>query len=219
MADIKISAADIKAICGCPLFKGMREDEAAGLLSFEGCSICDFPAGAVLPGDCMLVVLSGSVTIEKSASDGRYLLMREAGPSEALNVSRAFAPEENISRLTAGKSCRVLFMHGSFVAEALRRGGSFAVNFAEFLVGRVLFLNKKIASLAGYSAGSRLAMYIEDNASMQDGMMQLRLPCSLTDFAEMLGVGRASLYRTLDTMESEGRITRHGRNIIIEKKL
>ena len=27
---------------------------------------------------CMLVVLSGSVTIEKLASDGRYLLMREA---------------------------------------------------------------------------------------------------------------------------------------------
>ena len=40
-------------------------------------------------------------------------------------------------------------------------------------------------------------MYIEDNASMRDGAMQLRLPCSLTDFAEMLGVGRASLYRTL----------------------
>lgn len=35
--------------------------------------------------------------------------------------------------------------------------------------------------------------------------MQLTLPCSLTDFAEMLGVGRASLYRTLDAMEAEER--------------
>ena len=52
---------------------------------------------------------------------------------------------------------------------------------------------------------------------MRDGVMQLRLPCSLTDFAEMLGVGRASLYRTLDAMEAEGKITRHGRNIIIKK--
>ena len=111
----------------------------------------------------------------------------------------------------------MLFMEGGFVSEALRRGGSFAVNFAEFLVGRVLFLNKKIASLAGYSASSRLTMYIEDNASMRDGVMQLRLPCSLTDFAEMLGVGRASLYRTLDAMEAEGKITRRGRNIIIRK--
>ena len=217
MTDIKINAADIKAICGCPLFKGMKEDELAGLLSFEGCSICDFPAGKMLPGDCMLVVLSGSVTIEKLTSDGRYLLMREARPPEALNVSRAFSPDEDISRLTAGKGCRVLFMEGGFVSEALRRGGGFAVNFAEFLVGRVLFLNKKIASLAGYSASSRLTMYIEDNASIQDGVMQLRLPCSLTDFAELLGVGRASLYRTLDAMEAEGKITRRGRNIIIRK--
>ena len=36
-------------------------------------------------------------------------------------------------------------------------------------------------------------------------------------FAEMLGVGRASLYRTLDAMEAEGKITRRGRNIIIKK--
>ena len=217
MTDIKISAADLKAIRSCPLFNGMDDGELAKLLSFEGCSIRDFSAGKMLPADCMLVVLSGSVTIEKLASDGRYLLMRDARPSEALNVSRAFAADEDISRLTAGKGCRVLFMDGSFVTAALKRGGSFAVNFAEFLVGRVLFLNKKIASLAGYSASSRLTMYIEDNASIQDGVMQLRLPCSLTDFAEMLGVGRASLYRTLDAMEAEGKITRRGRNIIINK--
>ena len=203
MTDIKISAADLKAIRSCPLFNGMDDGELAKLLSFEGCSIRDFSAGKMLPADCMLVVLSGSVTIEKLASDGRYLLMREAEPPEALNVSRAFSPDEDISRLTAGKGCRVLFMEGGFVSEALRRGGGFAVNFAEFLVGRVLFLNKK--------------MYIEDNASIQDGVMQLRLPCSLTDFAEMLGVGRASLYRTLDAMEAEGKITRRGRNIIIRK--
>ena len=217
VTDIKISAADLEAIRACPLFNGMDDGELIGLLSLEGCSVCDFPAGKTLPGSCMLVVLSGNVTIEKPASDGRLLLMREAGPSEALNISRAFAPDEDISRLTAVKGCRVLFMEGGFVSEALRRGGGFAVNFAEFLVGRVLFLNKKISSLAGYSAGSRLAMYIEDNASMQDGVMQLTLPCSLTDFAELLGVGRASLYRTLDAMEAEGKITRRGRNIIIKK--
>ena len=91
MTDIKISAADLKAIRSCPLFNGMDDGELAKLLSFEGCSIRDFSAGKMLPADCMLVVLSGSVTIEKLASDGRYLLMREAEPPEALNVSRAFA--------------------------------------------------------------------------------------------------------------------------------
>ena len=118
MTDIKISAADLKAIRSCPLFNGMDDGELAKLLSFEGCSICDFPTGMMLPGDCMLVVLSGSVTIEKLASDGRYLLMRDARPSEALNVSRAFAADEDISRLIAGKNCRVLIMEGR-----LRFGG------------------------------------------------------------------------------------------------
>ena len=55
MTDIKISAADLEAIRACPLFKGMKEDELAGLLSFEGCSIRDFSAGkCCLPTVCSL---------------------------------------------------------------------------------------------------------------------------------------------------------------------
>ncbi len=83
----------------------------------------------------------------------------------------------------------------------------------EFLAGRVCFLNKKITSFAGYSAAGRLEMYLEENNI--DG--EVTLPMSLSAFAEFLGVGRASLYRTLDQMQEEGKITRSGRSISILK--
>ena len=43
----------------------------------------------------------------------------------------------------------------------------------------------------------------------------MQLPCSLSEFAELLCVGRASLYRTLDAMEEQGRIRRKGRIIYL----
>ena len=89
----------------------------------------------------------------------------------------------------------------------------------EFLVSRVVFLNSKITSLAGYTAASRLTLYLEENAKPEDGALAVTLPCSLTEFAEYLGVGRASLYRTLDAMEEEGTIERKGRRILILKEL
>ena len=63
MTDIKISAADLKAIRSCPLFNGMDDGELAKLLSFEGCSIRDllrmiasscFPAPIFPPEKCCL---------------------------------------------------------------------------------------------------------------------------------------------------------------------
>ena len=91
------------------------------------------------------------------------------------------------------------------------------MNITRFLVGRVVFLNKKISSLAGYTAASRLTMYLSENAKTVNGICSVTLPCSLTDFAEYLGLGRASLYRTLDAMEAAGKIKRRGRIIQILK--
>ena len=47
----------------------------------------------------------------------------------------------------------------------------------------------------------------------------MQLPFSLSEFAEHLCVGRASLYRTLDAMEAEGRIRRQGRTIYLAEEL
>ncbi|MBR2328488.1 MAG: winged helix-turn-helix domain-containing protein, partial [Clostridia bacterium] len=65
----------------------------------------------------------------------------------------------------------------------------------------------------------RLTLYLEENAKTQKGITTVTLPCSLTEFAEYLGVGRASLYRTLDAMEADGAISRKGRVIRILKEL
>ena len=54
---------------------------------------------------------------------------------------------------------------------------------------------------------------------MKDGRRQVQLPCSLSEFAGLLCVGRASLYRTLDAMEAEGRIRRQGRTIYLAEEL
>ena len=76
-----------------------------------------------------------------------------------------------------------------------------------------------ITALSGHTAGSRLELYLEENAVVKDGQRQVQLPCSLSEFAGLLCVGRASLYRTLDAMEAEGRIRRQGRTIYLAEEL
>lgn len=206
-------------ISACPLFAGMENAELAALLRHAGCSLCDCPPGGVPPSDGMLILISGRILIEKPTSDGRSILMREALPPEAVNAASALSHCESMSRLTAPDGCKALHISGDALYDAISKGGAFAVNMTRFLVGRVIFLNKKITSLSGYTASSRLSLYLEENAKTENGVCIVTLPCSLTEFAEYLGVGRASLYRTLDAMEADGFISRKGRTIHILKEL
>ena len=201
----------------CPLFNGMSPMEIGHLLSQEGCRLVHYPAGSTIPSERgMMMLLTGSVLIEKQSADGRYLRMREVWPPQAINVSALLAqPPREISRLSTPDGCRAVELSRALVTQALMEGGTFSVNLVEFLLGRVVFLNKKITALSGHTAASRLELYLAENAVQKDGVSQVQLPFSLSEFAEHLCVGRASLYRTLGAMEQQGRIRRKGRTIYL----
>ena len=159
-------------------------------------------------------------TLEKQAADGRCMRMREAWPPQAINVSALMAQQpRQVSRLSAPDGCRAVELSRQVVLDAVKEGGRFGVNLVEFLLGKVVFLNRRITALSGHTAGSRLELYLEENAVVKDGQRQVQLPCSLSEFAGLLCVGRASLYRTLDAMEAEGRIRRQGRTIYLAEEL
>mgnify|MGYP005902445997 CR=1 FL=1 len=200
-----------------PLFNGMSPMEIGHLLSQEGCRLVHYPAGSTIPSERgMMMLLTGSVLIEKQSADGRYLRMREVWPPQAINVSALLAqPPREVSRLSTPDGCRAVELSRALVTQALMEGGTFSVNLVEFLLGRVVFLNKKITALSGHTAASRLELYLAENAVQKDGVSQVQLPFSLSEFAEHLCVGRASLYRTLDAMERQGRIRRKGRTIYL----
>lgn len=198
-------------ISTCPLFSGMPEEELHRMLGDETCSIIAAEKGSLIASGALYIVLKGTLVIEKQASDGRYVTMGTVYPPAAVGAASVFLKGESISLMKAQSECILLKLEEPLLHRALLQGGVFAVNLTEFLAQRIRFLNQKIASLAGYSASSRLLMYLENNN--RDG--EAIIPMTLTDFAEYLGVGRASLYRTLDQLQSEGRIRRSGRKITL----
>ena len=195
----------------CPLFHGMKDKDIFPVLSSEGARVTEFQSGMLLDSNVLYVVLQGCIVIEKQASDGRYVTMGRAVPPAAVNAAAVFLQEEPLSRMLTQERSTLLRVDAESLRKAIHSNGVFAMNMTEFLAGRIRFLNRKITSLAGYSASSRLHMYLEEN----NVNGQVVIPMSMTDFAEFLGVGRASLYRTLDQMQSEGKIERSGRTIRI----
>ena len=92
----------------------------------------------------------------------------------------------------------------------LEQDKSFLYHYLGFLSGRICYLNRKIRYLTAGSAERRLALYL---SSFQKDTVEL--DASLSSLSELLDIGRASLYRAFDSLQSDGIITRDGDRITV----
>ena len=80
----------------------------------------------------------------------------------------------------------------------------------QFLSRKIIYLNKKLATLTAGNAEKKLASYICEHQI--DGVFTTD---SLSELANILQMGRASLYRALDSMTENGIIVKKGKTLII----
>ena len=83
-------------------------------------------------------------------------------------------------------------------------------NYIRYLSDRIAFLNSKIAGLSAGDSVHKLAQWLLEHAS--GGAAPLP---PMTRLANELNLGRASLYRAMDTLEVSGAIRREGKTVLL----
>lgn len=105
--------------------------------------------------------------------------------------------------LTAEKNTEVLFLPEDVILWAMRRDFTITENYIRYLSERIWFLNEKISGLTAGTAEQRLAVFLTEHCGPEGD-----IATSMTDLSRQLNIGRASLYRALDTLEQKGLIQR-----------
>ena len=90
----------------------------------------------------------------------------------------------------------------------------FAKAYVTLLSEKIIFLNKKISAYSEGDASEKVLRWI---LTMANGESELVLPCSVSKLAQMLGIGRASVYRAFDALQEQGIIGRIGKKIVLLK--
>ena len=195
-----------------PLFASMSSDELAQLIDIG--QICRYEPNRVIEHDGMLaVVLSGSVAVTKSSGDKR-LLMRMLGQGSVTGAASLYCDgSEPISTLTAQKTSEVLTIPQSVISEFIHMNGDFAEDYITFLTSRIRFLNRRIRAYTTGSAEAKVALQLLMSDETHTGTVDIGV--SYSALADMLDIGRASLYRALDDLTAKGIISRNGRKITI----
>ena len=191
------------------LFQGAEEllsdALALGAERFSrGETICD-PATAER---ALGIVLEGRA--EAVAPTRERAVLAAFGPGDTFGAAALFGGEGYVSRIRAVTGCTVLLLPEALLRQWFARCPRMAVNYIAFLSGRVRFLNGKIAIFTQDSAQHRLYRWLRANCD-ETGCLPEKL--SMTKLAATLSMGRTSLYRAMEELESAGLIVRDGKRI------
>jgi len=126
--------------------------------------------------------------------------------------------QQRSTDITALTGCRAVFFGREPVEKLMETNRRMALDYIEYLSERVFYLTGKIEAYTAGSVESKLTAYLLKNATAgTDGRLCVDIG-NISALAQLLGVGRASLYRALDKLESERSIARSGKTVLIRGK-
>ncbi len=144
-------------------------------------------------------------------NSGQELFMNSFGEGACFGAAALFGGGENyVSTIIAKTDTKVLFISEEALNKIFTSFPKTSINYISFLSDKVRFLNKKLSMLSCSNTDETVLNYL---SSVRDNDGYALIPKNMTLFSKMLGIGRASLYRSLDKLQENGKILRENNRI------
>ncbi len=159
-------------------------------------------------------IVCGSV--KAVTNNDRRLVMKELCGGNCFGAAAVFGGGDTyVSTLTAQSDTEVCFIPESLLILLFKEYPQTAVNYITFLSDKIRFLNEKLSVISCSDAEDTVLNYLKLSAN-ENGYAEI--PVSMTELSKMLGLSRASLYRSIDALEANGNIKRENNGIKVIKK-
>ena len=158
------------------------------------------------------IILSGNATIN-SDSKVSSTPLRTLSEGNIFGAASLFNNGRYTTTVIAATKCKVAYIPLEVVTTLCKKNSVIAMNYIKFLSDRISFLNKKVSIFTKGSTEAKLAYYIAELCDAKNATAELDI--SYSKLAETLGIGRASLYRSLDKMCENRIIDRTSKSITV----
>lgn len=185
-----------------------------------------YPAGAVLfaEGDTsrgVFVVARGKVKLSVCGSDGKTLILRIAGPGEALGAGSAVSGRAYEATAEAQENCEISFIRNSDLMRLMRIHGELAFWVTQQLTRDYNSTCREIRNLMlSDSAGEKLARLLvgfldENTESKRSGRMKLTL--THEEIGQMIGTSRETVTRLFAGFKKKKVIEQNGATLVANR--
>lgn len=201
-----------------PLFRGLDVEEIISLINNTLHKIKHFSDKEVLAYsnesvEKAMILLEGKLQGEMIDYAGNSLKIEEIEPPKMVAAAFLYGPQSifpvNLSALSEGKM--LVFSKKDFT-QMLSAEQRVLINYLNIISGKAQFLSEKITFLSFKTIKEKIAYYLFHN--LKSGSQVVIMNQSQKGLAEILGVARPSLARTISEMEA-GQIIRWERNQVM----
>ncbi|MDD2798663.1 MAG: Crp/Fnr family transcriptional regulator [Bacteroidales bacterium] len=202
-----------------PMFRGISLSDVATLFENGHYQIKHYQTNDVVgmqgePCNHLMIVLKGEVQAQMIEHTGKLIVMAEISAPHAYAAAFIYAEQNEFPvTVVAQKESEILFVRKEIFIEMLQKNRVLLQNFLTFISNRSKFLTDKIHFLTFRTIKSKIADFLLKRR-IGDNLVVM-LDETQQELADMFGVARPSLARTMKEMEVEGLITSERKKITI----
>jgi len=190
-----------------PLFKGLETEDINSLINSSSHQIKQFSNKEVLAyaGEKVekaIILLEGKLQGEMIDFAGNSLKIEEIEPPQMVASAFLYGPQSvfpvNLSAISEGK---MLIIYKNDFTQLLSADQRVLSNYLNIVSGKAQFLSQKITFLSFKTIKEKIAYFLIQN--FKTGNQVVIINQSQKGLAEILGVARPSLARTISEMEAD----------------
>lgn len=214
----KLRTSDKEALSECALFKGIEDKDLHSLLKEEGICFKKYLKGdLLLDGSIrskeLFIIVRGTASVYKHVSAQKTVLMSKLKKSDIFGMATLFSENAFPTSVVSDGELLALVISKTVVERWFSSKNELIKNYIGILSDKIQFLNRRIESFAAYENKDKLYNYLKSIAPKGGGAFAL--PCPVKELSELLGMGRTSLYRSMEILEEEKKLTKTGKLFLL----
>lgn len=209
-------------LCQSPIFRGISPEELKELFNQIHFQFKTYGKNEliVLGGeicDRLLIVQQGSVKAEMNDYSGKTIKIEDLSAPQPLASAFLFGNQNRFPvTVSANSEVEIVSIPKAEFVKLLQLNSLILSNYLNTVSTRAQFLSQKLKFLSFRTIRQKIAHYLLEKEG--DRLQTVEIPQSQGQLAEMFGVTRPSLARTLGEMSREGLIETDRRSIKILDK-
>ncbi len=216
----------IDKILQCTLFQGLSQDQILELIATINYKIKNYSKGDLVVAssvECrfLLIVISGSVKGEMVDFSGKTIKIEDIESPGVLAPAFLFGANNRYPvDIVANNDAEIFSVSKENFISIMMANETVLANYLNSISDRAQFLSSKLRFLSFQSLKGKIAHFLLE-LKKNSNCSSVVLPQSQAQLAELFGVARPSLARTIRELDSENIISAQGKRIQIldEEKL
>ena len=202
------------------LFEGLNNTETESLIEGLTYNVSEYSRGDIIYSPESFssevgFVLSGECEVLQHTCDGGKVILNTLRAKDSFGILAVFRDGVFPTEVYAKRRCEVLFISKEELLKLIGRSPNVALNIIKFLAERVGFLNSRLETTTLGTVDKKLASYLLSFAK-EAGKDSFAL--NFKRCSETICAGRASVYRSINSLRNRGYIEAENKIIKILDK-